>query len=212
MRRAASQQDRYGRVLVPLTDKWADEYYGATAAELRQACGFTEKDIAWICAIYRDGVERPFVELGVVGPSFPYGGKSPSFKMAGVRAERAALRATFSLPFGDVANGDTSQADVVDGEVIVSPSTSVEPPAQPGSTDAEVELERPAFGEFVARVLGEIPYFRHRMHVEATMTKLGLTWTPQSEEAVIYALNAHANQRADEKAAAQAQAPEGAML
>jgi hypothetical protein len=38
--------------------------------------------------------------------------------MASVRAERAALRAAFSLPFPDVGNGDSAKADVVDGEVV----------------------------------------------------------------------------------------------
>ncbi len=234
MRRAASQQGNYERVLVPLTDRWAGEFYGATAVELRQACGFTDKDIAWICAIYRQGVEqRPFVELGVVGPAFPYAGTSPIFKMAGVRAERAALRAAFNLPFPDVGNGDTGRADVVDGEVIVPPSTSVGSPAQPNESgpgewedddligedeladdspepEPESEPEQPSEAAFVHRVLTEIPYYQHALHVRNTMAKFRWIWSAPKEDALLYQLNCYANQRANEKAAAQA--PEGAML
>ena len=78
-RRAARSQINYQRVLVPLVDHWAQEYYHMSAEELRQSMELKAQDMVWLCALYVEGWERPVVELGVCGPSFTTISVAPKF-------------------------------------------------------------------------------------------------------------------------------------
>lgn len=55
---------------------------------------------------------------------------------------------------------------------------------------------------FFMAVCRSIPYFRHPTHVKNTIGKLGLSYDPAQEDALLDALDVHARRRADEKAGA----------
>lgn len=122
MRTAArhSNQGRYiGRVLVPLNNKVAETFfYGMSAQEVRDANGIKDVDVAWLCAVFKEGSPQPFVELGICGPSMPQAYKDsriPDWKMAKARAERTALAAAFALPFSLNERLDALLAEEVEG-------------------------------------------------------------------------------------------------
>lgn len=183
-RRASRQQIDYQRVLVPLNDHWADEYYHMTAEQVRQANGMHEQDIAWVCAIYVDGKDRPFVELGVCGPGFTTVSLAPQWKIAKKRAEAAALKAACDLPF-DVASGNGHTEPAIEGKVTV--------------------VESDPEADFLAMVCERIPYFAHPNHVTSTLAKLELEYNDneQAEQGLFEILSDYATRRADEKAMAE---------
>lgn len=202
IRRASRNQIDYQRVLVPLNDYWADEYYHMTADQLRQANGMDDQDIVWLCALYVDGQERPYVELGACGPGFPSVSSAPRWKIAKKRAEAAALKAACDLPFTVGGNGEPDAEPTVEGHVTVMRDTS-----------DDYSMEEPYLSEaqFLRRVIDTIPYFSHPNHVSNTLTKLELEYSVQEEPALLEALNDYANKRANEKAAENGQAIDDAM-
>ncbi len=200
---------KYFRVLSPLSDRWGEEFYGLTAKELRQAIGLQDADMVWVCGIYLDGARFPFVELGVVGPSFPYKGSAPKWMMASIRAERRALLAACCLPYDAGTNGAPVDAEAIDVQVTILPE---EPPVEPdGHEPVESEPERSEAdflaearneADFFAAVCAKSRYFNHANHVGHTLAKLGLEWSPEQEPALWDVLADYARKRADEKAAA----------
>jgi hypothetical protein len=205
-RRASREQIDYERVLLPLNDYWADEYFHMTEEQLRQANGMHAEDIVWFCAIYVVGKERPFVELGVCGPGFPTVSRAPYWKMAKKRAEAAALKAACDLPFTMTGNGDGEPDEelAIEGEVAVIDS---EPERGYDTDPAEWGGPLPsAVDEFLGRVCRQVPYFKHPAHVTNTLAKLELEYNdhPQAEASLFEILNDYATRRADEKAAAEA--------
>lgn len=219
----------YSRVLSPLSDKWAQEFYGLTAEQTREMLDLEDADMVWVCGIFVEGKPYPFVELGIVGPTFPYRGRAAPYKMAAIRAERPALLAACNLPYNAAANGASYDVEPEDGEEpIEGEVTQLEeepteaPPAaeqpeepdwMPEQWEEEVYYEEATEGgiipgtrgEFIQRVLQDIPYYSHALHVENTMNQLGLEWSPvpEAEGELWKALQMHASERANEKAAAE---------
>jgi hypothetical protein len=215
----------YQRVLSPLSDKWTEMFFGLTAEETRQSMDLKDDDMVWICAIYVNGKAHPFVHLGVVGPTFHYGGQTAHWRMAAIRAERPALLAACRLPYTagvDSAEFDANgkkepeQEPVVEGEI--RPIVRLKAVGPEAEANDKVARERIAGGfphpldsetEFLARICEQIPYFKHPAHATNTLAKLELEYNdhPQAEASLFEILNDYATRRADEKAAAEGGEP-----